>query len=254
MTDSALMVLFSQQVQRLQVDLSDAWQSWFIQQNDAALQRLQYTTHLLKGAALTVSADALAQALHALEGQLQAEHRLAAQVAWQALMDALQPWLVPVVDEQAISLAQVLRRGFAAQARLAQQSATLHLLIDPEWHLGDQPSLDAFLQDALPALFANALSHGGEPEAVRVAAGKAARLQVFLRMRAVGKRWQITLTDDGRGLPRSAEKAANLLTGRGWGVAAVRARVAQLAGGRLQFRARAGVGSVVRICCARGYH
>ena len=106
----------------------------------------------------------------------------------------------------------------------------------------------------LEHLLRNAIVHGGEETAVRVAAGKPEALQVRVRARvlmdALPPRLTLVVTDDGRGTARPAQPEADLLAGRGWGVAAVRAAVVRLPGGHLRYRGSAGRGSCVRITCS----
>lgn len=249
MTDAVLTEIFRQQAQRLNVAITAHWEAWQAG-DDSALTPLCHAVHLLKGAALTVSADALAQALHDLENHLQPGQQAVALVCWPVLSAALIPWLEdagtlpPRTSPE--SQRRALREGFAAQVRLSDQPATLHLQLDPHWPVGEAFLPDAFLWDVLPQLLRNALVHGGESGAVRLAAGKPERLQVWLRLRCRGEHFSLVVADDGRGQARPVQ-APDLMAGRGWGVAAVRAAVAGLPSGRLAFRCRAGVGSVVRI-------
>lgn len=198
--------------------------------------------HLLKGAALAAGETALATRCHAAESALIAGDAPTLQASLAALLHDL----VLEAPAVAISLADLklaLRSGFAALLQRAGGEATLQL------HLSADvlPHADVLL-DLLPLLLANALAHGSEPAALRQAAGKPAPLRVRVRARADGAgRFHLLVADDGRGGPRPHKLPADLLSGRGWGVAAVRARVAALADGRLAYRGRAGRGSVVRI-------
>lgn len=248
MSDTTLTMLFRQQTQRLHVDIAAHWQAWQAG-DESALTPLRHAVHLLKGAALTVAADAVAQTLHDLESHLQPGEQASALACWPAFAAVLKPWLADVgelpVTTSPESLRRALREGFAAQVRLSGQPATLHLQLDPQGP-SDPFLWDAFLWDVLPQLLRNALVHGGEPGSVRLAAGKPERLQVWLRLRRCGARCSLIVADDGRGQARPTQ-APDLMAGRGWGVAAVREVVAGLPSGRLAFRCRAGRGSVVRI-------
>lgn len=244
MSDATLTSLFRQQAQRLHVTITAHWQRWQAG-DESALTPLRHAVHLLKGAALTVSADAVAQALHDLESHLQSGQQAEALGCWHVLSTVLMPWQddagkLPVATSPD-SLRRALREGFAAQVRLGSQPATLHLQLDPHW-----PSSHSLLWDVWPQLLRNALVHGGESGDVRLAAGKPERLQVWLRLRCRGEHLRLVVADDGRGQARSPQ-APDLMAGRGWGVAAVRAAVATLPSGRLSFRCRTGVGSVVRV-------
>lgn len=252
MKTSPLTELFRQQAQRLHHDiqtLADTWQA-----GDASvLTPLRHAVHLLKGAALSASADDVALALHELEEGLQPGQSASCVTALSSLRQALQQWLarseasgdiaelertsyLPALDP----LRRALRESFAAQAKHSQQAATLHLQLDPE------VTLNPVLWDVLPQLLRNALVHGGEPGDVRRAAGKPERLQIWLRLRWRGERLSLIVADDGRGTARP-QQAPDMMSGRGWGVAAVREIVASMPSGHLGFRCRAGTGSIVRI-------
>lgn len=253
MNDPVLMQLFRTQAGRLGATIDVLWAAW-LAGDDAALTALQYQVHLLKGAALGMQTDALATALHTFESDLRPGGQTLAKRHWPAVQDALRPWREEMADagpESPADLRHALYSSFAAAAKAADQPAILDLQIDSIW-----PGAEGFLLDVLPQLFRNALVHGGEPAVLREAAGKPARLQVRVRMRRLGPglggRWQLTVADDGRGMPRpAAQRPAepDQMSGRGWGVAAVGASVAGLPSGRLAFRSRAGAGSVVRITC-----
>mgnify|MGYP000384927530 CR=1 FL=1 len=62
MSDATLTNLFRQQAQRLHRTITTNWQAWQAG-DESALTPLRHAVHLLKGAALTVSADVVAQAL-----------------------------------------------------------------------------------------------------------------------------------------------------------------------------------------------
>lgn len=249
MSDATLTSLFRQQARRLHLKISEHWLRWQAG-DESALTPLRHAVHLLKGAALTVSADAVAHALHDLESHLQSGQQAEALVCWPVLAAALLPWLdgagelPPTTSPD--NLHRALREGFAAQVRLSNQPATLHLQLDPRWSIGEGFLPDTFLWDVWPQLLRNALVHGGESGDVRRAAGKPERLQVWLRLRRRGEQFSLVVADDGRGQARP-QQTPDLMAGRGWGVAAVREAVAGLPSGRLAFRGRAGVGSVVRI-------
>lgn len=252
MSDATLTSLFRQQARRLHLKISEHWLRWQAG-DESALTPLRHAVHLLKGAALTVSADAVAQALHDLESHLQSGQQAEALACWPVLAAALLPWLDDSGAVQALpamtspdNLHRALREGFVAQVRLSNQPATLHLQLDPRWSIGEDFLPDTFLWDVWPQLLRNALVHGGESGDVRLAAGKPERLQVWLRLRRRGEHFSLVVADDGRGQARP-QQAPDLMAGRGWGVAAVREAVAGLPSGRLAFRGRAGVGSVVCI-------
>lgn len=60
------------------------------------------------------------------------------------------------------------------------------------------------LKDPVMHLLRNAVSHGVEPEAERLAAGKSVSATIRLVIRSHGDRLQITVEDDGKGLDRRA--------------------------------------------------
>lgn len=60
------------------------------------------------------------------------------------------------------------------------------------------------LRDPLMHVLRNALSHGLEPQAERVAAGKPAKGSITLAVRTSGDRLLVSVTDDGRGLNYTA--------------------------------------------------
>jgi len=64
------------------------------------------------------------------------------------------------------------------------------------------------LQAALPHLVRNAIVHGLEPDAERIAAGKPAAGTIAVAARVDGDRLVVTLTDDGRGIDRAGLAAA----------------------------------------------
>ncbi|MEK6789217.1 MAG: Hpt domain-containing protein [Pseudomonadota bacterium] len=251
MSDATLTDLFRQQAQRRHLEITAYWQVWQAG-DESVLTPLCHAVHLLKGAALSASADAVAQTLHELESRLQPGQQTDALGCWPALLAALQPWLADAplsFTTSPESMRRAFREGFAAQLRLSGQPATLHLQLDPYEPFdlrGNAFLWDAFLWDVLPQLLRNSLVHGGEPGAVRLAAGKPERLQVWLRLRRRGECISLVVADDGRGQARP-QQTPDLMAGRGWGVAAVHEVVAGLPSGRLAFRCRAGAGSVVRI-------
>ncbi|MDP1875764.1 response regulator [Phenylobacterium sp.] len=134
------------------------------------------------------------------------------------------------------------------------------------------------LREPIIHLLRNAVSHGAEPTATRLAAGKPERLHITLRARARGGRLEVRIADDGpgpdlarieaaamaRGLlahgefPRhpdeilalafepgvSAAKVVDRLSGRGMGLSAVGESLAAL-GGSARLRARRPAGAEV---------
>lgn len=242
MSDPALQQLFRAQAARLGRALSLALET-------ADRMQAAHLLHTLKGSALAAGEDALAQHCHAVEAVL-----LTADAP--ALRQALVPLLAALdlsVSAPAPTLAELqqsLRSGFVTTLRAAGQRGVLQLDIADAWLAHAD-----FLLDTLPHLLRNAIAHGGETVAVRIAAGKPEALQVRVRARVLtdalmqASRLVLLVTDDGRGTARPSTPTADLMAGRGWGVAAVRAAVAQLPDGRLRYRGSAGRGSCVRITC-----
>lgn len=238
MTSPGVRALFAAQAARLGRRLKT------LSTDDPALS---LCLHTLKGAALAAGEDATARACHAAEQALLTGHESGtgarlpqALVALFACIDLTVQASHPSLDD----LRLALRTGFAEALRQSGGEATLRLTLDAAW----LPLAD-FLLDTLPILLGNALVHGGEPPAQRQVAGKPTRLQVTVRARALAGRLSLVVADDGRGRPRERTVPADLLSGRGWGVAAVRAAVAGLPDGHLAFRGSPGRGSCVRIVC-----
>jgi two-component system chemotaxis sensor kinase CheA len=100
--------------------------------------------------------------------------------------------LVPVRD-----VFERMRFAVRDLARDAGKEVDLHLA-------GEQTEVDKFvverLADPLLHLVRNAVSHGLEPPAERVAAGKPARGRLDLRAAAAGGAIRIEVADDGRGI------------------------------------------------------
>lgn len=246
MSDSVLRLLFQAQAGRVGRALAG--------QLDASVLDTRVTGHLLhtlKAAALSADEALLARHCHAVESALlaaDADTLRQALAALLAMLDLSAPVsdTVPAMTLTALQLS--LRSGFAASLHMAGQRGVLRLDIAEAWLVHAD-----FLLDALPHLLRNAIVHGGEETAVRVAAGKPEALQVRVRARvlmdALPPRLTLVVTDDGRGTARPAQPEADLLAGRGWGVAAVRAAAAMLPGGHLRYRGSAGRGSCVRITC-----
>lgn len=248
--DSTLRLLFRQQTRRLAARIESLWPRWLA--GDAqARPPLKLALHTLKGAALTLQAEELARTLHRLEEDVlrdDREHSLQDFAAWH---EAVGPWLATTPEQQQRldqlslnDLRQALREGFSALMRESAQAASLSLRIEAGWLVHTD-----FLIDVLPHLLSNALVHGGELPALRLAAGKPERLQVVVDARQRGDGLQLRVADDGRGQRRPEPLAGSLLSGRGWGVRAVSDAVARLPDGRLRFRAQAGRGSLVSIRC-----
>ncbi len=247
MNDPVLRQLFRRQASRLWQDFMPVWSAWLTGQSDADLQRLRYLVHTLKGSALGLDHQVLAEACHELETawddtRIEVARIEAAQVAWQHLRLL---WQVHVGDDAgaepltAADLEAAVQAFFTRTASQLGIPALLHCRLAPVWR--DEQAL---LWDVLPHLLRNALVHGHESSVIRRAAGKPARLQVWVRGLASPQRLRLLVADDGAGARRQP-RAADLWSGRGMGVAAVRAALAGRGG--LQWRSQAGRGGVARL-------
>lgn len=242
--------LFVQQTQRLWPLLTATVEQLNEQPvDDEPLHRqLLYYLHTLKGSALGANQLDLAEACHAAESALLAGN-------FNAYWSALQAHWLPVLHKPAEALKykdqliQAIHSFFQATATQLGQAAQLSCDIDERW-LSEQD----LLWEVLPHLLRNALSHGAQAEAERVAAGKPVQQQV--RLRAAVRNHEkpsflLVLADDGAGVAQPITQAT-LWQGRSQGVAAVRAallsRAKQLGyQARLRWRGRAQVGAVVRL-------
>ncbi len=243
MMDPVLRQLFRTQATRLWQDFLPRWADWLGSRDVTVLARLRYLVHTLKGSALGLDETALAQACHDLESAWDDDpDETMAIAAWTHLCPLWQAEVDAAVASELVD-AGVLEEAVAAFFRRSMHQlgieAELHCRLDHAW--ADEQAL---LWDVLPHLLRNALTHGHEPVAVRLAAGKPEALQVWVRGLAGGKRLRLLVADDGAGVRRQ-RAGADLWSGRGQGVAAVRAAVAGR--GRLQWRGRAGRGGVARI-------
>jgi chemotaxis protein histidine kinase CheA len=119
---------------------------------------------------------------------------------------------VSLVRDGAMGLAMVpLRRVVAAFPLLVREVAAAHgkdVALEIE---GDDVELDKQVldgvADALKHLVINAVDHGCEPPAERVAAGKPARATVRVVARTAGGHVVIEVTEDGRGIDEDAVRA-----------------------------------------------
>jgi two-component system chemotaxis sensor kinase CheA len=91
------------------------------------------------------------------------------------------------------------RFGRAVRDLARDEQKQVRLVTEGDETLLDKTILDR-LGEPLVHLLSNAIVHGVEPEAERVAAGKPAEATVWLRATALADRVEITVTDDGRGL------------------------------------------------------
>ncbi len=177
-----------------------------------------------------------------------------------------------------------LRHVFQHFPRLVREMAralgkSVRLVIEGEQTEADKSTVEALFEPLLHVL-RNALDHGVEPEAARVAAGKPPGATVSLRAARDGDQVIVDVTDDGRGIDTGAVRRIALqrgiateaalgamgdaavtdlifspgfstaeavtgLSGRGVGMDAVRAAAARL-GGRVTVASRPGAGTSVR--------
>lgn len=242
--DPVLRRIFLTQAGRLWRQFLPLWAEWMTTADAAALQRLRYLVHTLKGSALGVDEQVLAQACHALESAWDdSSPKGTASQVWARLRPLWQAQLELVAaddDAQAATdLAQAVRVFCARTREQLDIPAEISCRLAPGW-CAEQ----ALLWDVLPHLLRNALVHGHEPGAVRLAAGKPAVMRVIVRGHDGVGGLRLLVADDGAGQRRTRVEA-DLWAGRGLGVAAVRAAVGER--GRLQWRGRAGYGGVARI-------
>lgn len=241
MSDTALQTLFRTQAARLWRDYLPLRDAWLAAPDGPLPDALRQLVHTLKGSALGLDLHALAAACHALEsawhdGDSEAARGIARTLErlWQAQIEEGSGAVATEVD-----LESAVRDFFARTAGQLDMVANLHCRLAPAWQAEQE-----LLWDVLPHLLRNALVHGQEPVATRLAAGKPERLRVWVRAHARPGRLCLLVADDGAGVRRERDEA-DLWSGRGQGVAAVRATVAGR--GCLRWRSRAGQGGVARL-------
>lgn len=200
--------------------------------------------HLLKGAALAAGDQRLARLCHEAETALVSDDPAAFQALLEMIARHVERLPAPGQAPDIAQLRQGLREGFLALRRLTDVEAVLRLDIDEGWLRHRD-----VLQDILPQLLRNALAHGGQAPHERIAAGRPARLTIVVRAICGPRRWRVLVADDGCGMAR-ASGGSDLMSGRGWGVAAVQTVLAELPDARMRYRGREGCGSCVRISCA----
>jgi two-component system chemotaxis sensor kinase CheA len=134
-----------------------------------------------------------------------AGHRLG-QLAAELQDQVLQARMAPVTEvfERFPRMVRDLARQLGKEARVEIEGGDIEL---------DRAILDE-LPDALVHLVRNAIDHGLESPAERVAAGKPAEGRIGLRAVRQGRAVVITVEDDGRGVDRQAVRAQ--AEARGW--------------------------------------
>jgi chemotaxis protein histidine kinase CheA len=217
-------------------------------EDQAAHKQLLYYLHTLKGSALGANQHDLAEACHDAESAILTGN-------FNAYWPVLQAQWLPVLLKPSATLSsvaeltQAVQHFFQTTAQQLGQAAALQSDIDECW-LAEQD----LLWEVLPHLLRNALSHGAQTEAERIALAKPVQQQVKLRatVRHCDKpSYCLVLADDGAGVAQPITQAT-LWQGRGQGVAAVRSvllsRAKQLGyQARLRWRGRVQVGAVVRL-------
>jgi len=215
---------------------------------ESSRQQLLHYLHTLKGSALGADQHTLAEACHIAESAVLVGD-------FHSYWPELKAQWLPILARPAQALrtadelAQALQTYFQETAKQMGYPAQLHIDIDELW-LSEQD----LLWDVLPHLLRNALSHGAQNAAERLAAGKPAVQQVALRAyvrQAPKPSYFLLLADDGAGVAKPVQQAT-LWQGRGQGVAAVRAallsRAKQLGyQARLRWRGRPQAGAAVRL-------
>ncbi|TWB43792.1 chemotaxis protein CheA [Nitrospirillum pindoramense] len=186
-----------------------------------------------------------------------------------------------VTDIRLVPVLPLLRR-FPRMVRemAAAIGKEADLVVDGQEVQADKGIVEG-LFEPLTHLLRNAVDHGVEPAAERVAAGKPERARIGLTVGREGDRMVIEVTDDGRGMDPdrirrtaaargvvpaatlaelpddqvldlvfrpgfSTAEAVTVLSGRGVGMDAVRAAVGRLGGG-VGLRSTVGAGTTVRL-------
>lgn len=242
----SLQQLFVQQAQRLWPLLTAMVKQ--PTEDEVVRKQLLYYLHTLKGSALGANQQDLAEACHAAESALLAG-------SFNTYWPALQAQWLPVLLKptatlnSAAELIQAVQHFFQTTAQQLGQAAELRCDIDERWLLEQ-----GLLWEVLPHLLRNALSHGAQSEAERMALAKPVQQQVRLRATVRNREkpsYLLVLADDGAGVAQPITQTT-LWQGRGQGVAAVRAALLSRAKqldyqARLRWRGRAQVGAVVRL-------
>ncbi|MFO1326613.1 MAG: ATP-binding protein [Rubrivivax sp.] len=260
-----------------------------------ALHDARRLAHTLKGAGSLLGAAALERAAHAAEDALLPVvpgRPLAAgptQVLGAALVRlqrAVQAQLLPgpVVVAPRVELGTLAPGlGHALQRWCRARGCRAQLVLRGA-RTPVEPALLGPLGDALSQLLRNAVEHGIEPPAQRIAAGKAAEGRILLSGRRVGAGLVLRVSDDGRGLDLeriaraarargllpagraigaraaarlvlqpgfSTRRRAGLRAGRGEGLHLVQ-HLAQAAGGSLRLHSRGGRGLTAELHLTAG--
>jgi len=118
-----------------------------------------------------------------------------------------------VTQARMVPVDQTFRRF----ARLVRETAARHgkaieLVIEGEATEADRNVVEALFEPLLH-LVRNAIDHGVEAEADRLAASKRARARLLLRARQRGDRIEIEVSDDGRGMDPARVRAAAVAKG-----------------------------------------
>jgi chemotaxis protein histidine kinase CheA len=243
----------------------------------AVVESLFREFHTMKVGAAAAGFGTAARALHEAEGMLEAARNAAAGLPAGDHLDALRALVAQVRGEVGTPLAPddgptpltalwpLLARATAEAAAHERKFAAL---VTTGGAVAVGAAQRGALCGALLHLVRNAVAHGIEPPAARVAAGKSRVGCVAVEVEAGDGVLLISVADDGRGLDRaaiaaaagdaeSAERAvlragvstrtgADVLAGRGVGLDAVAHTVAAL-GGDLAVESRDGHGCTVRL-------
>jgi two-component system chemotaxis sensor kinase CheA len=123
---------------------------------------------------------------------------------------ALRPLVAPAAAEP---VAPCLRKHDAGARALAVE---LGKQVDLRFEVDDvdaAPDIIAVIDLAVLHLLRNALDHGVESPGARVAAGKNATARVVVRLTRVGGAFELTVSDDGRGIDLGGVRARAVVQG-----------------------------------------
>lgn len=228
--------------------------------------------------AKNVLAHLAEQASEGVDRKDLASELLASQATLERLVAAMH---ASVMDVRMMPMRDIFRRFPRAVRDIAgHMNKAIDFFMEGEDVEADKAVVEGLFEPLLHVL-RNAVAHGGEPEAVRLDAGKPARMRIVLRARRDGDRVAVEVEDDGQGIDLAAirrvasargivpseridrmsdEEATELifapgfstasevtdLSGRGVGMDAVRTAVERL-GGQIRVQSVHGQGTTVRL-------
>src|SRR6266702_2838140 len=196
----------------------------------ALVARLLRLAHTLKGAARVVQQPAIGDLAHAAEDALSAHRDDTAPPVRRETIDALLRGLDGMAERVAALEPPPPARAPAPEApageTLALAAPLARAVRDAARSLGREALFEVFggdvrvetnvlaaVRDALLHVVRNAVAHGIEPAATRVAAGKPAAGRVRLEVERRGRKVAFRCRDDGRGVDVPAVRAAAIRKG-----------------------------------------